>query len=362
MKRTTITYLLLAAVLTAGIALSSSCTKEVRGSGVTPGGNRATGRPIAFCVNNSTPATRGLDPLDNDRLLNFRVWAGYAQSVFGEDSRVDDWIAGDKVSKQDDGSFSAENVYYWPIMGTLTFFACAPASAVTAAAAPGTGSFCAPFAPEQTNVTNQVDFCVATPVVNATKDGGTVNFNFSHTLCYVTFAARYTDTDGILARTGFKVKVDEIQLMGVKGSRDIVVLPQASDFFSWEDNADSATPATYSLSRSAARQHLADVALTESYSDITYLNGRLYLLPQELTDAAKLGVTFSLNNDTRTVSQFYFEKALPASPAWTAASKIKYNLTIDLSGMKDIEIQATSGQWLDDWEDAGNTPADKTIE
>lgn len=360
MKRTTITYLLLAAVLTAGVALSSSCTKEEGNAR----GSNLSDKAIAFCVNNSTPATKGLDPLDNDRLLNFRVWAGYAQSAFGEDSRVDDWIAGDKVSKQDDGSFSAENVYYWPIMGTLTFFACAPASTVTAAADPRTGSFRAPFAPEQTNVTNQVDFCVATPVVDAkVADGGTVNFNFSHTLCYVTFAARYTDPDGILARTGFKVKVDEIQLMGVKGSRDIVVLPQASDFFSWEDNADSATPATYSLSRSAAQQHLADVALTGDYSDITYLNGRLYLLPQELTEEAKIEVCFSLNaNDNNTVSKFYFERALPASPAWTAASKIKYNLTIDLSGMKDIQIQATSGQWLDDWEDAGNNPADKTIE
>lgn len=352
--------------------------------------------PIEFSVADFSTEVRGSE-LTTDNMSSFGVFAAL------EDNSQHDF-EGIEVSELElfmddvsvtnvDGSWTANPPHYWPILNdkSLSFFAYAPHSEGTGIVATA-GWEQGNDAPEKTvkitytldpNPAKHVDLCVAQAVLDRVPDMNDdgkpdpVSLAFEHTLASVTFSANYK---GNLPEGCF-LRIDELVLNNVVNSNTLTYNYIEDGFFEWGSppsdkvgnymlNIGSLTLSSNAqLNKTVIPDSQSDPLPEDVYTDFVTANGIIYALPQTINQQgaaviSSIDVTFSYvkNDANRTViAQFYTSKDLPSSE-WEAATKYKYNFTLDVTTASLIHISfVDQGAWIEDWKDSGNSHTDQTI-
>lgn len=310
-------------------------------------------------------STRGLVPLETSTLFTIGVFAGYEteSETFSSTSLANDFINNVKYQRSFiTDSLAGTDVCYWPFVGKLSFFAYAPYISDTYlkfASDYVSGYPRMSYTPFP-DVTNQPDFCIATPVLDQHMTTAPIPLHFTHSLCQILFSANYTG-DFPSTTSKLYVKIDSIKVCNVIG-RKTVVMSNGTPCFDWQD--DSECPASdrtsYFLRRSGLpeEQHISDDSLyrattptTDNYRNMSTANGRLYLLPQSMT----YGQVYLI------VSYGYYEMAdgaevlrastttrcnLPAA-TWLPTYCYRYKFTINLSTSSIVNPTVSVVGWND---------------
>lgn len=341
--------------------------------------------------------------LKNDNLTSFGVYAALAVNnrdfqQGGQIGQLQNFMTNVPIQKE--GTiWRATPAHYWPNLDdkSLSFFAYAPhnASGHQNNIVPQHDwsnmnvpfkIFCSP----KSNPAEQVDLCVANAVFDRNKSHVDlfgqplpVEFTFTHTLSWISFAANYVGT----VPDGCYLRIDELVLYNVVESNTLQYVKTnsvtSSVNYEWRwDNIDINAPKVgyYTLSiggntlssQGATGQRLPQVPLSgeATYYEFVNANGFIYAVPQEInpqgaTTKTMMNITFSFvmdDNSADIVAQFYSNIELPTSTPqkpnkWEPARKIKYLFTIDVTTASLIEISAVdSGEWIEDWKPSGNNP------
>ena len=183
--------LIMAAMALAGLC---ACNKTEEG----PSSTVNVPRPVGFGT--YVNLTRAKD-LQTDNLRDFGVFAFHTQNESWSPSALPDFMYNQKVSGSVAEGFSYTPVKYWPSSdgAKLSFFAYAPYGTVANGLSPQSSNTDA-GAPKikyavPSGEADQPDLLVAGPVYDATlqQSGGTVHFQFRHSLSRIGFQARLAD-------------------------------------------------------------------------------------------------------------------------------------------------------------------------
>lgn len=274
-----------------------------------------------------------------DRLLAFGIYAYYdgLRPIMG------DAKGGLEVSRPDEHS---EWIYspsiYWPSSGSIDFYGYAPIGDSGRTSGPGdedekwkrslnsnttppTIDFIVDGYPEY-----QIDLLLAVPQKNQTKQMQAVKMPLRHALTKITFSARIAAE---LAAYADQVKVDEIRLEGLSAHGTILMDATAE----W-DITTNPTLRKYTLERSPAlgthSAELRDIALSDSYQNISTREGVLLMLPQPMDEAKTVSITYSITKDGNTQTKSMTSLPLHlASPSWRKGDAINYLILINKDGI-----------------------------
>ena len=335
--------------------------------------------PITLGSSFSGSLTKGQPPLDNYNITttDIGLFAGFnvPDEPFSDATFGNGVMSNVKFSRNaTDEKWHGSTACYWPVDGSLSLFAYAPYQAdlqVSPSYAGGPLSIL--FSPSQSSVTYQRDFCVAAPVYNHAKTSDAVSMSFHHTLCQIFFYASYTGTplnDCVLV-------IDEITLDGVVGTSTITYgAPGSGEIFAWADASSQPKDASYTILSNEIECSPTtpipeyDGTKEESERDIriTGLNGRLFLIPQTLTEDNSLSITWSFmrrnGSQWQRISQFLTETKLPyaaGAPVWEAGKTVEYHMRLNLGAFAEVSISANVTDWIPSG-NPGNARADNIIE
>lgn len=235
---------------------------------------------------------------------------------------------------------------YWPAWGTLDFFMYAPyRPELTSIKSlnPTTGLPTMRYTPEAVDIANQLDFCMAEPVYNATAVGYGVSgvpATFRHTLTNVEFYVNYVGN----VPNSYNVYLDELTIENVIGSKT-VAWTATEPYYQWQADDGLAHDVSYTLSRDLT--HLrSDVTIPSKESNaggapLQNSAGRLYLLPQTLQSGARLHVTYGFYYGTYPNATLIvpFDKYidLPAT-MWPADRTVRYHVTINVGESSEVKL------------------------
>ena len=324
-------------------------------------------------------ATKGLDPVDNLLVLDeygFGVFAGYSEpgKTFGSTTIGNNYIHNLKVNRKDETSdeWVPKNPAYWPLTGSLTFFAYAsfidnvevteddpdPSLVMPTADYEG-GLLRGRFTP-RTDVTRQEDFCLAEPVKDRKYEDGRVPFAFKHSLTRVRF---YMRGDGVV-NEHYKYRITSIKLKGIVGTNGFTYTEDPDVPCKWDRvSASSPRSAEYTLTGTQLTDQwikMKDPSETglEGYEWINSRDdGRLYLLPQDILEGAAIEVVvtiYSPDGDkwvpVSTLPMVEIGLATPDCPKWEPGKTVSYTVTLQIPEIRVAEISAL----ITDWEVSGN--------
>lgn len=359
--------------------------------------------PIEYSV--YTVSTKGLDPVNKYNLED------YAFGVFGFWSPSDQIFPGSEFCNNlyiDNGKGIVETVdenkiwkcdpkAYWPLAHNVSFFAYSPyfdkvqpyddeegnpiqpelrlpsadysTSAFSSALPRGT------FSPKK-NITKQTDLCVAIPQLNLNASNGPVNLEFYHTLTRIEF---YINIKGSRT-TDVEYQVEQLAIEGILETNNFTFSTSEPNApIQWDPATDDSQYGSFVLTDSDAPPQIQKQTwinyttdengepITENgkpkYTKINNLdNGRLYLLPQSLTDRAQITLQIALykgnssTSYTRLGSLQPITIKLPTTTPWLPSKTIKYYMTIDLgSGSSDTYIGTEITGVMEAWKESGNT-------
>ncbi len=321
------------------------------------------GMTISFSTDESE--TRVSQTITTSGIDQMMLFASFNHGNFSEATSTPNYMHQQPVNKDENGLWKYSPVKYWPNNDTdkLTFFAIAPAPtsdngiiATTDATSTGYPAFTITPA---LSPTQQADFCVAVPVLNATyedPDGdgditndtdGQVSFNFKHAMARVKFTARYTLSS---PTSDFKAWIDNIEVTGVIGSRDIKIAPNTA--YLW-DSPNTASTADYKLDLLKGELSYAPLLKVGEAGDdvISSETGTLCLVPQTVPTGAKLKIRvrtggYLEGTEGTDVGTYYtFETALDGAE-WRAGESYIYNFTIsDLDGKLNPPTFSVNKTW-----------------
>lgn len=347
--------------------------------------------PIEFSEQVAEPQTKGLEPLTgafiegiwNQHFGVYSWWNPKGTAFDPVHNPANVYQVNNDVVHQ--GTF-ASGVHswkcnpsaYWPFKCNLSFFAYAPylhhesyeqdgetlsPDIIFPSADYTEGMPRATYSP-RTSVTNQVDFCIAPPVCDRLPSDDPVHFVFKHALTRIQLHVKALGTP----MPGTTYRVTDAIISGIAGSNTFTYVNDVDHPFVWDDVTVS-NPLDGEYHLTGARTELVSTALNNTLPgafDTDYLhvnsvdNGRLYLLPQILTSSAylELAVT-TFDHDTDDVLSVYppFRMTLPASQPWVEGQTIAYQVTIDLSKVTVVGINAM----IIPWEDAKDNTEDVII-
>lgn len=334
--------------------------------------------------------TRGLDPIDNsiDRGIIPQRFGVYAvRNAEGVDfdpvnnpmnlylNRHD--VEYLETLADDDTYWRGSPSAYWPSFDRLNFFTYAPYRVAVPQAGSTEPDLQFPSSdyvkgmPRATytpaaNVTNQVDLCISRPALNLnyTKENTPiVPLAFKHALTRIRLFVRVKGT----RLPQYVYRVTKINLSGLVGTNTFTYQDNATTPFVW-DAITASTPhdAGYSLTYSATEltsswvTFIGDPAgdgITDSYTWVNApVNGRLYLLPQPITEAAEMEIVISMYKESGVSASLQsvlpsFLMHLPTDTAWEPGKTVSYLITVDATNMVILDIDAK----VDEWDSAGNT-------
>lgn len=334
--------------------------------------------------------TKGGDPIDiipDLAKVGFGVFAGYTApgENFGDGSFFHTYLKNARIDQSADPEvWECSDPTYWPIRGRLSLFAYAPYAACVEAADGGDVPLLLPsadydgglargtFTPDA-NVDAQADFCLAAPAMDKDRTAGRIPFVFKHALTRVRF---YVNAKGN-PDPRFRYGVTNIELHGIVGTNNFTYTLDPETPFVWDSiSSESEREANYKFSfpdnivdslkfiTNDKAKYLSnpDVYIdpdADGLSRFTYTNqlynGRVYLLPQELTE--KAGMTFIITIYTRQEIGWVpisimspIEVQLPSDVPWTPGKTVSYLITLDVAEIKVANIKAV----VTDWMDSGN--------
>ncbi len=368
-------------VLTAAALAAAvfSCDKPAWPDGVVEHGDK----PVIFRTEDNwgdSPATRGMASLTEGILKDrhFGVFALYTGAEDFNNETADPlmWLDNKEFADYPEGSdtYWRGTDAYWPLDPTakMSFFAYAPYSENLDDqiqidpdyAADKTGPLKILYTPSTTNITNQLDFCVAdaSQTLNKTFTDGTMPLSFAHTLTKVQFYARYS---GELPSESYKIRIEELKLKNIIGSKTLTydITPSDDIVYTWSEDDSSLERVDYHLRRSSL--HMSDIYLDkksgnqEGFQMVQDINGSIYLLPQTLSEAS-IDIVYSFIDNNIVISQFNQSNNLPNS-TWEAGKIMNYKITIDLGDSSMIIIESDGGNMINDWQDSGKEPDNEIL-
>jgi len=209
-----------------------------------------TGTPILFSVSQSKFSRA----VSSNAISNFKVYA--------YDSKGNYYINGAKFNGN--GTSNSSETYYWPLSGSLSFYAISPSDDNNNIYSISNGvlSYTVP-----TDNSKQIDLMVA-KAANQTKstNKGVVNLQFQHVLSQVVFK-------GYVSVSGLSVEVQSITIHNVNSVMTLGLNGTAT--------APAAKYANYSIGMD--RVKTVTSAIEDKADDLTASDGVLMLVPQTLT-------------------------------------------------------------------------------
>lgn len=354
--------------------------------------------PIEFSEQITEPQTKGLDPLTSDnaegiwkqRFGVFSWWNPIGEAFDETHNDPNLYQVNNDVEHVASSFTSGEHSWrcnpraYWPFRCNLSFFAYAPYLEHTQPWEEG-GEMQQPallfpsadytqgmprvtYSP-RTNVSNQVDLCIAAPVFDREPSTEPIHFAFQHALTRILLYVKAIGTP----LPGNKYRITDAIISGIAGSNTFTYVNDVEHPFVWDDVTVS-NPLDGEYHLTVANTQLVAAALNSdetpehptsafytTYSHINYpLNGRLYLLPQTLTASAQLELAVTaFAGDTQNVISIFppFRVTLPDSQPWVAGQTIAYKVTIDISRVTVADIKP----YIIPWADSGNVHEDEII-
>lgn len=231
--------------------------------------------------------------------------------------------------------WSFTGTYYWPLSDNIQFFAYAKDADATynvaADATYPTIDYTIAADPAQ-----QKDFVVA-EAVNQTSSDNTVSLKFNHVLTQVNFSVKGDDEN-------LTYKIASLKIEGVANTG---TYSYGTD--KWTATGTAGTY-TYPIATGASVTGTTAVKLDQD-------NGALMLMPQTLTAAAKINITYSVYNGNDPVAaEITAPVTLSNTTAWEPGKKIRYTLTLANNAAK-VSFKPEVGNWSDEQSGTVETPA-----
>ena len=279
-------------------------------------------------------------------------------SAFAADGELKSFMNNVPVRNQN-GSWIADPVHYWPDGYDVSFFAYAPYIGQLTSETDWTEKQVSLTYTPDPNPKNHHDLMVAQlPALDKFREQ--VNFSFQHVLTKVTFSAAYVGNIPSTLPGDTYIRIDELELKGLLGTNKIVL---KNDGWSWDTEENAVPDASYKISingltLSGAPLDPYDVPnpneQTPKYTNFVQDDGVMYLLPQTINSGqATVGVTFSFVSGNNIHAQFYSEKPLPEY-AFQPFEAVRFNLTLDISTASLIKVVAVNNAWIEKWVESGN--------
>ena len=378
-----------AAAIIAAFLCFMSCSKEQGVSAPVPDSSS----PIVLA--STDVLTKGLDELNYERIREkhfgiFAYWNEEGETFDEINNPVNPYLVNSDVEYVESvghtNYWKCSPAAYWPFHCWLNFFAYAPYQAKVRKDSGDTENPTVLFPSEDyvkgmprlrftvpENVTWQPDFCVATPRFDCSSADGNIHMEFFHTLSRIRFYINLTGDKP----TEYEYRISELTIKGIAGSNILTYSDNPARPYVWDKiKPEDPKSAVYHLSSSGESLHLTTLPLKfdnllgpeveglDRYSYVNELaNGRLYLLPQDITAEARIEVGLSIfrNVDGKTSLVTLlppYELSLPTNVAWQPAKTISYLMTLDISGTRESEITPV----VTDWTDADNEHFEKDFE
>ena len=292
-------------------------------------------------------ATRATDVLTMVNLTDFDVSAIWNYNALPENK----WYMKQQKVTKPSTEWVTTPMSYWTVTGNLSFFMYAPSASMVdgiTAVYSTTGMPGIIYTPNPDNISDMPDLCMARPVLNSTKEIGSVPAVFHHTLTQIWFDMNYEGTPP----SGYSVKVENIKLRNIVGTRT-ATYTTVPPYFEWSGGtADT----DYELKLSSS--HLRDMYLAlkpAPEEPIQNSMGRLYLIPQTLDPSACIEITYSFFDTAPDpdVRKATFTKSvnIPSPSVWPANRTIRYKITVDVGLSSPVVL---SGCTIDDWTESGS--------
>jgi hypothetical protein len=304
-----------------------------------------TTEPVEEFLENAigfTPATLSDDPfrstgdLSTATLDAMTVFAHYTGTDDFNASSTPNFMYNQLVTKSAASVWTYSPVKYWPAQNQkISFFAVAPAPSadngieiVNGNAYTGYPTFriTPPVSPAA-----QADFCMATPILNATYTNpngnesndtdGQVKFHFEHAMAKLTFSAKYSSNED------FGIVVGKIEIKGLYGSN---ILRFTETGFAWD--ALDATPTTTDYVLSLDDNTLIDIPLNQmGFTNVsTDAAGELMLIPQTIPSTAKIIVSLWVGG------KWFDREAAMEQVTLKEGKSYNYSLTISDNGLSNV--------------------------
>ena len=219
------------------------------------------------------------------------------------------------------------------------------------------------FIPLTHDVSDQVDMCMAQPVLNVTKQIGPVPADLYHTLTQVWFDMNYK---GTLPDPNYYVLIDQISIRNIIGCKKCYYAMSAP-YYEWQPDSECTADSTYVVSR-FTHNELKSGYFTPGIWEYDSLPletdgvfvpvqnsfGRLYLIPQHIETSTIISITYGfyvkvLDNYVA-VASFTKELPMPAAMDWEPNRVVRYKITLDIG----LSQPVVTGYVIDDWQSSGN--------
>lgn len=216
--------------------------------------------------------------------------------------------SGLNVTYSIDNKWTFTGTYYWPLNDKVQFFAYATDNAVTEYNA--TGLYPTFKYTIDNDTKNQKDFVVV-KAINQQKTDGDLILKFTHALTQVNFSVIGADEK--------TYKISSVSIQGVA----------ASGVYSFETDSWTSTANETSGRYTYPIDINASVASSTTAVPLDQENGALMLMPQTMTENAKILISYSVYDGETLISQSTdLEIPLKGTATWEAGKKVRYTLTL----------------------------------
>lgn len=315
-----------------GVLICCACSNEV-----TLPPPVSSGKPIYFASSESTTRAQLTTTAD---INSMAIFAYHTAGDFDAATATPNYMFNTPVNKID-GVWTYSPVLFWPVDNSkLSFFAVTPAptadngiSVETTTATAGNPTF--KIIPP-TSPTQQADFCIATPIINATyedpdgdgtpateADKGKVRLPFSHAMSKISFKASYTTSAGYADNIS-SLWVESIDVIGVAASGKVQLAQDGT--YTWSENTGTTTTYTLQQSKGELTDNLPEKAGISAEAVSTEA-GILCLVPQTIPDGAQLRVIIRGKDINDKNIGYLFRTSLTGT--WEAGKAYTYNFTIN---------------------------------
>ena len=319
------------------LLLPVSCSKDTTEETESPGETLSGDIPIRFKAAFGEDGTKGLAPATDSTLTNFGLFAAYIPEGGDPDKLNLGYMLNVPYTKTSDGWFDTTPTRYWPVAGTMTFFALTPYTPdimdlVDIETIQQSRYPTIPWGPDP-DPKKQVDICVA--VKKNVPRQLTVPMEFHHATSQIYFAANYIT----LADNEFLI-IDTVMISNIIGRKNVTIKAEPP-YVEWQADGDLPRTQTYELTR--ADGHLKEVRLPQQGEkpkgdEIITDDGRLYIVPQTYDAASKdveLVVRYTqyhqepgIGSPIDTMRHTTLETVIPACE-WLPDTRYRFILTIN---------------------------------
>jgi len=244
--------------------------------------------------------------------------------ITADDTKLGDaFMSGVKVTHSSTEWAVDGGPYYWPFEGKVHFFAYAEGAGATGYSVATNAKYPTINYTIKTLASEQTDFVVAKSI-NKVKTTDAVTLSFTHALTQVNFSMKGADN-----------LTYKITALGITGVANSGTYSFADD--TWKASGTAGIYA-YPIAGDASVTGTTAVPLDQE-------KGALMLMPQEMTEAAKITLSYGVYNGSVKVDQVTnAEIELNNTDAWKVGKKVRYTLTLSNTAA-NVKFDTEIGAW-----------------